>query len=169
MDAVASRATYLAPFHWREAALCGPAMPILLGEWSGWPAGGAVAAGSAFAVGFGAARELRGRRWAAMVGALAGMTVAAFLGTVLGQHSVIFLVSAALAATGCAALALPEVNMTSMQPLLPTLCRYPARRDSMAGSRGSRRSRHRIETAYVGRQVPRGIPIFQAPKRSSDG
>lgn len=119
MDAVASRATYLAPFHWREAALCGPAMPILLGEWYGWPAGGAVAAGSAFAVGFGAARELRGRRWAAMVGALAGMTVAAFLGTVLGQHSVIFLVSAALAAAGCAALALPEMNMTCMQPLLP--------------------------------------------------
>ena len=67
------------PFHWREAALCVPAMPILilLGQAFGWAAGGAVAAGAAFAVGFGAARELGGRRWGAMIGALVGMTIAA--------------------------------------------------------------------------------------------
>ena len=104
---------HLLPFHWREAALGVPAMPvlILLGRWFGWPAGGAVAAGAAFAVGFGAARELRGWRWAAMLGALVGMSVAAFFGTVLGQHSIAFLVVAAAAAAGCAALALYDEDL----------------------------------------------------------
>jgi uncharacterized membrane protein YccC len=110
---VASLGRHLEPFHWREAALCVPAMPvlILLGQWYGWPAGGAVAAGAAFAVGFGAARELRGRRWAAMIGALVGMAIAAFAGTVLGQHSVVFLLMAALAAAACAALALYDEDL----------------------------------------------------------
>lgn len=104
---------HLAPFHWREAALCVPAMPILIaaGKLFGWQAGGAVAAGAAFAIGFGAARELRGRRWAAMLGALLGMPVAAFVGTLLGQHSLIFLVMAAVAAAGCAALALYDEDI----------------------------------------------------------
>jgi hypothetical protein len=104
---------HLRPFHWREAALCVPAMPLLmlLGQWLGRPAGGAVAAGAAFAVGFGAARELRGRRWAAMLAALVGMPVAAFLGTVLGQHSMVFVLLAALAAAGCAALALYDEDI----------------------------------------------------------
>jgi hypothetical protein len=103
----------LLPFHWREAALCVPAMPILilLGKWGGWPAGGAVAAGAAFAIGFGAARELRGRRWAAMLGALVGMPIAAFVGTVLGQHSIAFIIVAAAAAAGCAALALHDEDL----------------------------------------------------------
>lgn len=104
---------YLAPFHWREAALCVPAIPllVLLGKWLAWSSGGPVAAGAAFAVGFGAARELRGRRWAAMIGALGGMTIAAFVGTVLGQHSVAFLVVAAASAAGCAALALYDEDL----------------------------------------------------------
>ncbi len=106
-------ASHLAPLHWREAALCVPAMPILilLGREFGWSAGGAVAAGSAFAVGFGATRELRGRRWAAMIGALTGMTIAAFVGTLLGQHSLLFLLVAAGAASGCAALALYDEDL----------------------------------------------------------
>lgn len=104
---------HLEPIHWREAALCVPAMPILivLGQWNGWAAGGAVAAGAAFAVGFGAARELGGRRWGAMIGALAGMTVAAFFGTVLGQHSLVFVLAASLGAAGCAALALHDEDL----------------------------------------------------------
>ena len=108
-----SHRRHLGPFHGREAALCVPAMPILifLGHAFGWAAGGAVAAGAAFAVGFGAARELGGRRWGAMIGALVGMTIAAFLGTVLGQHSLVFLVTAAAAAAGCAALALNDEDL----------------------------------------------------------
>jgi hypothetical protein len=104
---------HLLPFHWREAALCAPAMPILilLGNWYGSPAGGTVAAGAAFAVGFGAARELGGRRWAAMLGALVGMPIAAFVGTLLGQYSIEFVAVAAAAAAGCAALALHNEDL----------------------------------------------------------
>jgi len=40
-----------------------------------------------------------------MIGSLAGMTVAAFVGTAPGQHGVIFLFRAAFAAAGWAALA----------------------------------------------------------------
>ena len=104
---------HLTPFHWREAALCVPAMPILIlfGKAFGWSAGGAIAAGAAFAVGFGAARELRGRRWGAMISAVAGMTIAAFVGTMLGQHSLLFLLGATIAAAGCAALALYDEDI----------------------------------------------------------
>jgi hypothetical protein len=90
---------HLRPFHWREAALCVPALPLILlaGQLCGYPIQAATAAGAAFAVGFGAAREMRGRRWAAMLLAMAGMVVAAFVGTLLGQESAAFVLVAALA------------------------------------------------------------------------
>jgi uncharacterized membrane protein YccC len=58
---------HASPFHWREAGLCVPAIPALLiaGVAMNQPVYGAVAAGAAFAVGFGAARDLHGWRWAA--------------------------------------------------------------------------------------------------------
>lgn len=104
---------HLRPFHWREALLCVPALPLILlvGQVSGYPIEAATAAGAAFAVGFGAAREMRGRRWAAMVLAMAGMVFAAFAGTLLGQESAAFVVAAALAAAGCAALALYDEDL----------------------------------------------------------
>lgn len=101
------------PFHWREAALCVPAIPVLIlgGYVLQAVSGGVVAAGAAFAVGFGAARELRGRRWAAMLGAWVGMSMAAFLGTLLGPHTAAFVLCAAMAAAGCAALALYDEDL----------------------------------------------------------
>lgn len=104
---------HLRPFHWREAALCVPALPliILAGYFLGYPVQAATAAGAAFAVGFGAARELRGRRWAAMLLATAGMVCAAFAGTLLGQESAAFVIVAAAAAAGCAALALYDEDV----------------------------------------------------------
>jgi len=104
---------HLQPFHWREAALCLPAMPLLIiaGQASGYPVQGVTAAGAAFAVAFGAARELRGRRWAAMLSATVGMALAAMLGTLLGQDSTAFIVAAAVAAAGCAALALYDEDI----------------------------------------------------------
>ncbi len=87
-----------------------PAIPILIlcGLCAGYPTRGVIAAGAAFAVGFGAARELRGRRWGAMLMAMAGMTIAAFAGTLLGQDSMPFILVAATLAAGCAALALHD-------------------------------------------------------------
>jgi uncharacterized membrane protein YgaE (UPF0421/DUF939 family) len=88
-------------------------MPLLIvaGQALGRPVQGATAAGAAFAVAFGAARELRGRRWAAMLSATIGMTLAALLGTLLGQDSAIFILAAAIAAAGCAALALYDEDI----------------------------------------------------------
>jgi hypothetical protein len=99
---------HASPFHWREAGLCVPAMPVLLiaGLLLHQAAYGAVAAGAAFAVGFGAARDLRGWRWAAMGAATAGIGVATFAGCTLGQWTPVLVVAAALAAAGCAAVAL---------------------------------------------------------------
>jgi len=104
---------HLQPFHWREAALCLPAMPLLIvaGQALGYPVQSATAAAAAFAVAFGAARELRGRRWAAMLSATIGMALAALLGTLLGQDSAGFVVAAAIAAAGCAALALYDEDV----------------------------------------------------------
>lgn len=104
---------HLRPFHWREAALCVPAIPLILlvGQTLGYPVQAATAAGAAFAVGFGAARELRGRRWAAMGWAMVGMAIAAFAGTLLGQESAVFVLAAAAAAAGCAALALYDEDV----------------------------------------------------------
>lgn len=103
----------ITPSHWREAALCVPAIPVLIlgGYALEAVSGGVIAAGAAFAVGFGAARELRGRRWAAMLGAWVGMSLAAFFGTLLGPHTPAFVFCAAAAAAGCAALALYDEDM----------------------------------------------------------
>jgi hypothetical protein len=100
--------THASPFHWREAGLCVPAMPVLLiaGLLLHQAVYGAVAAGAAFAVGFGAARDLRGWRWAAMGAATAGIALATFVGCTLGQWTPVLVVAASVAAAGCAAFAL---------------------------------------------------------------
>lgn len=104
---------YLHPFHWREAALCAPAMPLLIlaGMATGHPVEGATAAGAAFAVGFGAARELGGRRWGAMIAAMLGMSLAAFTGCLLGQSFVLFVLFAGIAAAACAGAALRDEDL----------------------------------------------------------
>jgi hypothetical protein len=88
-------------------------LPLLIavGVLSGYPVQGATAAGAAFAVGFGAAREIRGQRWAAMLLAMLGMSIAAFAGTLLGQESWAFVGCASAAAAGCAALALYDEDL----------------------------------------------------------
>jgi hypothetical protein len=101
------------PFHWREASLCVPAIPLLLllGFVTGESILGAIAAAAAFSVGFGAARELRGRRWGAMVMAAIGMSFATFLGSVSGGVFPVQLLLAGVAAAACAALALYDENV----------------------------------------------------------
>jgi hypothetical protein len=81
------------PFRAREAAICAPAIALLLatGVALGRPVESAVAAAAAFSVGFGAHRGFRGTRWAAMAGAALGMTAAAFLGSLLGGWPLAFL------------------------------------------------------------------------------
>jgi hypothetical protein len=101
------------PFHWREASFCAPALPILLGLglWSGHLLPSVIAAGAAFSVGFGASRELRGRRLTAMIVAALGMSVAAFIGSLAGQSLPVLIVLAGMAGASCAALALFDEDM----------------------------------------------------------
>ncbi|MGI4880244.1 MAG: hypothetical protein ACRYG4_22470, partial [Janthinobacterium lividum] len=101
------------PIYWREAAICVPAMPVILlaGAATGHIVEAAIAAGAAFSVGFGAARDLRGRRWGAMIAAALGMTVAAFVGSLFGESFVLFLILAAIAAAACAATALIDEDL----------------------------------------------------------
>ena len=110
MNSLQTRWHHLLPFHGREAALCAPAMPTLMvaGLLVGRPVDGAIAAGAACSVGFGAARELRGRRWGAMAAAMLGMAAAAFIGCLLGQSRPAFIAMAAFASAVCAAAALKD-------------------------------------------------------------
>ena len=104
----------LQPFYAREAALCVPAVALLLtmGLFSGQAAAAALAAGAAFSVGFGAARDLRGWRWAAMAGAALSVALAALIGGLTAMWFAMFL---SLAATGlqaaCGALALVDEDI----------------------------------------------------------
>ena len=101
------------PFYAREALLCLPAMPLLLliGIGAGHEVAGVVAAGGAFSVAFGATRDLRGRRWGAMLAACAGVTLAAFFGTLIGANPLLLLVCCAIGAGACAALGLVNDNL----------------------------------------------------------
>lgn len=104
---------WVRPFYGRSAALCLPAMPLLLaaGLASGHEALAAVAAGAAFSVGFGASRGLRGRRWGAMAAAVLGITLAAFVGSLAGGSMALYVLLAALTAGGCAALATSDDDL----------------------------------------------------------
>ena len=101
------------PVYWREAALCAPAMPLLLlgGLASGNLRAGVIAAVAAFLVGFGAARNLLGRRWAAMMLAAAGVTLAAFFGSLAGEWTPALLAASALISAGCGALGLIDEDL----------------------------------------------------------
>jgi hypothetical protein len=100
------------PFRWRQALNCAPAIAVLLGAGFllGRPLEGAVAAGAALAVGFGAYRQVRGRRWLAMLCAAGAMTGAAFAGSLLGLFPLPFALASAGLAAVVAWFALYEEN-----------------------------------------------------------
>ncbi len=100
------------PFHSRMALVGAPAIPLifLLGQLAHQPMRGAIAAGAAFSVGFGASRGLLGWRWGAMAAAALGMALAGYCGTLAGWcFPLLVLLSGALA-TVCAVLALRDEN-----------------------------------------------------------
>jgi hypothetical protein len=126
------------PFYWREAALCAPTMPLLLlaGVGTNRLAYAAVAAGAAFSVGFGAARDLRGRRWGAMIAAMAGNTLAAFIGCLAGQWPPALIILAGVAAAACAVLAMIDEDLwwVTLQMVIALLVGgfYPGAPDAAA-------------------------------------
>jgi hypothetical protein len=74
---------------------------LIVGIAVGLPAIGMIAAGGALSVGFGAFQQLSEARATPMVLAVAGMTVATLLGSVLGGHAMAFAVMLALWAGFC--------------------------------------------------------------------
>ncbi|MGV6988248.1 FUSC family protein [Testudinibacter sp. P80/BLE/0925] len=92
--------------YWREAFLGVPGIILVLtlsGIFNGTQL--MVMLGAAFSVAFGAARTLGKRRWGAMLAAVLGMAVAAFIGSIAGFHPPLMLILTALLAAACAALA----------------------------------------------------------------
>lgn len=90
-----------------------PAMPLMMlaGVLSDDVAVGAIATGAAFSVGFGAARDLAGRRWGAMWAAAAAMAAATLIGIVAGNAAAATLIVNVAAAALCAALALYDEDL----------------------------------------------------------
>jgi hypothetical protein len=101
------------PFYWREALLCLPAIPLLLGLGVAVHAelAGAIAAGAAFSVGLGAGRGLRRSRWGAMLGAALGIPLMAFIGSLIGEWLSLLVLIAGFCAAGCAALGLLDDDL----------------------------------------------------------
>ncbi|HEX3406530.1 MAG TPA: FUSC family protein [Caulobacteraceae bacterium] len=101
------------PIYWREAALCAPAMPLILlaGVAVHQVPYAAVATGAAFSVGFGAARDLGGWRWGAMAAACLGATLAAFVGCLAGEQPAMLMALVGAAAVANAVLALAHEGL----------------------------------------------------------
>ncbi len=101
---------WASPFHYRMALVGVPAIPLifLLGQLAHQPLRGAIAAGAAFSVGFGASRELMGWRWGAMAAAALGMALAGLCGTLAGWTFPLLALLSGILATVCAVLALRD-------------------------------------------------------------
>ncbi|MGZ3304729.1 MAG: FUSC family protein [Asticcacaulis sp.] len=101
---------YFKPFDWHHLLVCVPGMAACLiwGLITGDTITAAIAAGSAFSVGFGLRRK---RQVRSMLGAVGLMTAAALIGSLIGGSFILFLVILALSAAGCACLALVDEDM----------------------------------------------------------
>ncbi|MDO5630868.1 MAG: FUSC family protein [Paracoccus sp. (in: a-proteobacteria)] len=98
----------LSPAFWRLAAICLPAVPLLMTFGVIWDDAvkGLVMAGAAYSVGFGAGRSVSGGRWLVIVLAAVSIAAAAFLGSLAGQSFALMLAIIAVLAGACGALAL---------------------------------------------------------------
>jgi uncharacterized membrane protein YccC len=103
----------VAPFRGRQALNCAPAIALLLvaGFIIHRPLEGAIAAGAAFSVGFGAYRRIRSKPWLAMLITAGAMTTTAFAGSLIGQYPLPFVLCSALLAAVVAWFALYEENI----------------------------------------------------------
>lgn len=106
-DRLAKFAGYFQPFDWHHTLVCIPGIAacLIYGLLAHDTLTAAMAAGSAFSVGFGLRRA---RQTRSMLGAVALTTLAALVGSLIGGHFAVFLAVSALAAAGCAALALVD-------------------------------------------------------------
>ncbi len=103
-------AGYFQPFDWHHAACSVPGIAACLvyGLVTRDTVTAAMAAGSAFSVGFGLRRA---RQTRSMLGAVALMTAAALIGSMTGGQLALFVPLAALAAAACSCLALVDEDI----------------------------------------------------------
>lgn len=113
---------YFQPFDWHHAVVCAPGMAacLLYGLITRDALTAAIAAGSAFSVGFGLRRY---RQTRSMLGAVALTTAAALIGSLTAGNFPLFFVVAAAAAAGCACLALidDDIWWVSLQATIALL------------------------------------------------
>ncbi len=128
-DRLRKFATYFQPFDWHHAVVCAPGMAacLIYGLVAHDTVTAAIAAGAAYSVGFGLRRV---RKTRSMLGAAALMTAAAFIGSLASASFPVFVLVAALAAAGCACLALidDDIWWVALQATIALLLasHYPA-------------------------------------------
>ncbi len=129
LDHLRTFAGYFQPFDWHHAVTCAPGLAacLIYGAISHDTVTAAIAAGSAFSVGFGLRRFRQSR---SMLGAVALTTLAAFVGSLVSVNFAMFVIVAALAAGGCACLALVDDDIwwVALQATIALLLasHYPA-------------------------------------------
>ncbi|MBS7698411.1 MULTISPECIES: FUSC family protein [unclassified Chelatococcus] len=98
------------PFEGRSALLCMPALIITLafGVLSGEVIAASILTGGALAVGFGSVHAFTDYRWAPMLLAAIGIAVSTFVGSQVGNHELLFILTAVLWAAACAIFATIE-------------------------------------------------------------
>lgn len=98
--------------YWREITLCAPALFFVLAFSLALPEVSAVVVvGAAFSVGFGASRRWGKHRWGVTLMATAGMSVAAFVGTLMSNDPMILFPAIAILAGLCALLTTYDNNL----------------------------------------------------------
>lgn len=100
-------------FNTHSALLAMPGFALLLvgGVSAGAAMPASIAAGAAFSVGFGATKRVFHNRWAAMTLAGIGMTLVAFIGTILGNDPYVTLAATALMGGLCGALISRDIDL----------------------------------------------------------
>ncbi|CAH1656426.1 conserved membrane hypothetical protein [Hyphomicrobiales bacterium] len=98
------------PFEGTSALLCMPALVITLayGALSGDVIGGSILTGGALAVGFGSVHAFTEYRWAPMLLAAIGIAISTFVGSQVGNHELLFILTAVLWTAACAMFATIE-------------------------------------------------------------
>lgn len=102
--------SFFRPFDWRHMLVAAPGMAacLIYGLVTGDTLTAAIAAGSAFSVGFGLRRY---RSTSSMLGCVALMTLAALLGSLTAGHFVLYMLLMAAAAAACASFALIDDDL----------------------------------------------------------
>ncbi|PJG84296.1 FUSC family protein [Conservatibacter flavescens] len=95
--------SFVGVIYWREFLLCSPAiLLVIVVSLDIDPLVAVIMVGAAFTVGFGASRTLGPYRWGAVAIATVGMSISAFLGSLVGHEAWLLLILVGILAACCA-------------------------------------------------------------------